>query len=59
MNKKYILYTYWFHEYNSKTIALMNTLKEVYEEISLTWLDNVFQLFKAVIVIFTDLILDL
>ena len=32
--------------------------KEVYEEMSLTWLGNLFQLFKATIT-FKDLMLDL
>ena len=42
--KKYIQYSYGSHEYNSKSIYLiMKTLKEVYEEMSLTWLDHLFQ----------------
>ena len=32
----------------------MKTLKEVYEEMSLTWLDNLFQLFKAINITFND-----
>ena len=37
--KKYIQYSYGSHEYNSKSISLiMKTLKEVYEEMSLTFI---------------------
>ena len=36
----------------------MKTLKEVYDEIRLTWLDNLFQLLE-VIRIFKDLMIDL
>ena len=37
----------------------MKILQEVYEEMSLTWLGNLFLLFKATIITFTDLRLDL
>ena len=53
--ENYIKYSYWSHEYNSKGIALMKTLKEVYKEISLTWLVNLFLMFESIIIKFKDL----
>ena len=39
--EQYIKYTYWSNDYNSKSIALVLTLKEVYEEMRWTLLDNI------------------
>ena len=60
MNKtgKYIKYPYWSHEYNSKSIALMKTLKDIYEEMILTWFDDLFQQLKALDNIIQILMLD-